>query len=131
MCAAIHPGEILREEYMAPLGLSANAFAIALGIPATRIHEILHEKRGVSTDTAMRLARYFGTDMEMWINLQAQYEACLLKRGRSSCGSSRIGLYRLPFSSYGKVYLSRHLVGRGSGVCGAVRRVSQLSLIHI
>ena len=52
MCAAIHPGEILREEYMAPLGLSANAFAIALGIPATRIHEILHEKRGVSTDTA-------------------------------------------------------------------------------
>ena len=126
MCAAIHPGEILREEYMAPLGLSANAFAIALGIPATRIHEILHEKRGVSTDTAMRLARYFGTDMEMWINLQAQYEACLLKRGRSSCGSSSIGLYRLPFSSYGKVYLSRHLVGRGSGVCGAVRRVSQL-----
>ena len=103
MCAAIHPGEILREEYMAPLGLSANAFAIALGIPATRIHEILHEKRGVSTDTAMRLARYFGTDMEMWINLQAQYEACLLKRGRSACGSSRIGLYRLPFSSYGKV----------------------------
>ena len=73
---AIHPGEILREEYMAPLGLSANA----LGIPATRIHEILHEKRGVSTDTAMRLARYFGTDMEMWINLQAQYEACLLER---------------------------------------------------
>lgn len=112
MCAAIHPGEILREEYMAPLGLSANALAIALGIPATRIHEILHEKRGVSTDTAMRLARYFGTDMEMWINLQAQYEACLLKRGRSSCGSSRIGLYRLPFSSYEKVYLSRHLVGR-------------------
>lgn len=80
MCAAIHPGEILREEYMAPLGLSANALAIALGILATRIHEILHEKRGVSTDTAMRLARYFGTDMEMWINLQAQYEACLLKR---------------------------------------------------
>ena len=53
MCAAIHPGEILREEYMA------------------RIHEILHEKRGVSTDTAMRLARYFGTDMEMWNHLQA------------------------------------------------------------
>ena len=73
---AIHPGEILREEYMTPLGLSANALAIAL----TRIHEILHEKRGVSTDTAMRLARYFGTDMEMWINLQAQYEACLLER---------------------------------------------------
>ena len=81
---AIHPGEILREEYMAPLGLSANALAIALGIPATRIHEILHE---------MKPAFWKG------------------KRGRSSCGSSRIGLYRLPFSSYGKVYLSRHLVG--------------------
>lgn len=81
---AIHPGEILREEYMAPLGLSANALAIALGIPATRIHEILHEKRGVSTDTAMRLARYFGTDMEMWINLQAQYEASLLEQEKGT-----------------------------------------------
>ena len=125
---AIHPGEILREEYMAPLGLSANALAIALGIPATRIHEILHEKRGVSTDTAMRLARYFGTDMEMWTTCRRSMKPAFWKgkRGRSSCGSSRIGLYRLPFSSYGKVYLSRHLVGRGSGVCGAVHRVSQL-----
>ena len=128
MCAAIHPGEILREEYMAPLGLSANALAIALGILATRIHEILHEKRGVSTDTAMRLARYFGTDMEMWINLQAQYEACLLERekGQEFMRIIPHRAYRLPFSSYGKVYLSRHLVGRGSGVCGAVRRVSHL-----
>ena len=76
---AIHPGEILREEYMAPLNLTASALALALGIPATRIHDIVHERRGISTDTAMRLARYLGTDMEMWVNLQAQYEAALLE----------------------------------------------------
>lgn len=74
----IHPGEILREEYMAPLNLNVNALSLSLGIPATRLHEIVHERRGISTDTALRLARYFGTDMEMWINLQAQYESCLL-----------------------------------------------------
>lgn len=74
----IHPGEILREEYMAPLHLSVNALALALGVPATRLHDIVHERRGISTDTALRLARYFGTDMEMWVNLQAQYEACVL-----------------------------------------------------
>lgn len=79
---AVHPGEILREEYMAPLGISANALSLALGIPATRIHDIIHEKRGISTDTALRLARYFDTDMEMWTTLQAQYEACLLKKNK-------------------------------------------------
>lgn len=79
MCAAIHPGEILREEYMAPLGLSANALPSPLGIPATRIHEILHES-AASARIQPCVWRYFGTDMEMWINLQAQYEACLLKR---------------------------------------------------
>lgn len=76
---AVHPGEILREEYMEPLQIRANALALSLGIPSTRIHEIIHEKRGISTDTALRLARYFTTDMEMWINLQAQYEAALLQ----------------------------------------------------
>lgn len=79
---AIHPGEILREEYMAPLNLKANALALALGIPATRVHDIVHERRGISTDTAMRLARYLGTDMEMWVNLQAQYEAALLEASK-------------------------------------------------
>ncbi len=79
---AIHPGEILREEYMAPLGITANALALALGISATRIHDIIHEKRGISTDTAIRLARYLDTDMEMWITLQAQYEAVLLQENK-------------------------------------------------
>lgn len=81
---AIHPGEILREEYMAPLGLTVNALALALGIPATRIHDIVHERRGISTDTAIRLARYLGTDMEMWITLQAQYEAALLEKRKGT-----------------------------------------------
>lgn len=81
---AIHPGEILREEYMAPLGLTANALALALGVPATRVHDIVHERRGISTDTAIRLARYLGTDMEMWVNLQAQYEAVLLEERKGA-----------------------------------------------
>lgn len=76
---AIHPGEILREEYMAPLGLSVNALALALGVPSTRMHDIVHERRGITTDTAIRLARYFDTDMETWVNLQAQYKRNLLK----------------------------------------------------
>lgn len=81
---AIHPGEILREEYMAPLHLTAHALALALGIPATRVHDIVHERRGISTDTALRLARYLGTDMEMWVNLQAQYEAALLEQEKGA-----------------------------------------------
>ncbi len=80
----VHPGEILREEYMAPLGITGNALAIALGVPATRIHDILHEKRGVSTDTAMRLARYLGTDVELWANLQAHYEMSLLEQQKGA-----------------------------------------------
>jgi len=72
----IHPGEILREEYLRPLGLSANALALALAlrVPATRIGEILKERRGVSPDTALRLAKYFKTDPQSWMNLQTDYD---------------------------------------------------------
>ena len=77
---AIHPGEILREEYMAPLGLTASTLALELRIPASRVHEIINEKRGISVDTALRLAKFFETDLNLWVNLQAQYEACLLER---------------------------------------------------
>lgn len=70
----VHPGEILREDYLAPLNLSANALAVALCIPATRIHEIVNERRGISADTAERLARYFGGDAVSWLNLQATYD---------------------------------------------------------
>lgn len=70
----IHPGEILREEYMAPLGLSANALARALGVTPARIKDIARARRGITGDTALRLARYFGTDAQSWVNLQAAYD---------------------------------------------------------
>lgn len=70
----VHPGEILREEYLEPLGMSVNALAQALRVPATRLHEIVKERRAVTADTALRLARYFGGDAQSWMNLQASYE---------------------------------------------------------
>ena len=73
MCP-IHPGEILREEYLEPLGMSVNALSKALHVPATRMNEIARENRGITADTAMRLARYFGTSERFWLNLQTEYE---------------------------------------------------------
>jgi addiction module HigA family antidote len=70
----IHPGEILREEFLVPLKLSANALAIALGVPAPRINDVARERRGITADTALRLARYFGTSAEFWMGLQADYD---------------------------------------------------------
>jgi addiction module HigA family antidote len=70
----VHPGEILREDYLVPLDMSANAVAKALNVPAPRINDIVRERRGVSADTAMRLARYFGGDARSWLNLQAAYD---------------------------------------------------------
>jgi addiction module HigA family antidote len=70
----VHPGEVLREDYLKPLGLSANALSKALHVPAPRINDIVRERRGVSADTALRLARYFGGDAASWLHLQAAYE---------------------------------------------------------
>ena len=71
----VHPGEILREDYLKPLGLSANALALALKVPASRINDIVLERRGcITVDTAMRLVRYFGGDVQSWMNLQTAYE---------------------------------------------------------
>ncbi|MCW5982911.1 MAG: HigA family addiction module antidote protein [Bryobacteraceae bacterium] len=70
----VHPGEILREEFLFPLGMSANELALALRVPATRINDIVNERRGITADTAMRLARYFGTTSRFWMNMQACYE---------------------------------------------------------
>ena len=70
----VHPGEVLREDFLVPLGMSANALAKALSVPAPRINDIVRERRGVSADTAMRLARYFGGDARSWLNLQAAYD---------------------------------------------------------
>jgi addiction module HigA family antidote len=78
----IHPGEILWEEFMKPHSLSQNALARALNVPPRRINEIVLEKRGVTADTALRLARYFGTSAEMWTGLQADYDLRLARYKR-------------------------------------------------
>jgi addiction module HigA family antidote len=70
----IHPGEILREDFMQPRGLSMNKLAIELHLPVTRIAEIVHERRGISPDTAMRLGRYFNTTARFWLNAQMVYD---------------------------------------------------------
>jgi antitoxin HigA-1 len=72
--ATTHPGEILREEFLVPLGISANALALRLRISAPRLHAILHKKRAITPDTAMRLARYFGTSPQLWLNLQSMHD---------------------------------------------------------
>jgi addiction module HigA family antidote len=70
----VHPGEILREEFMQPLGLSMNKLALNLRVPVTRIAEIVHERRAISTDTALRLGRYFNTTPVFWMNLQVRHD---------------------------------------------------------
>ena len=71
---AVHPGEVLREDFIVPLGMSVHALAKELGVPATRIHEVIKERRAVTADTAERLARYFGGDAASWLALQANYD---------------------------------------------------------
>jgi addiction module HigA family antidote len=79
----IHPGEILREEFMKPRGLSQNALARALNVPPRRINEIVLEKRGITADTALRLGRFFGTSAEMWAGLQSDYDLRLARCKKS------------------------------------------------
>ena len=69
-----HPGEMLREEFMLPMGLSANALSLKLRVPVTRINDIAREKRSITADTALRLARFFGNSAEFWLNLQSSYD---------------------------------------------------------
>ena len=76
----IHPGEILIEEFMKPLGLSTNRVARDLRVPVTRIADIVNGRRGVSSDTALRLGRYFGTTPEFWMNLQSAYDLEVAER---------------------------------------------------
>ncbi|MCB0911329.1 MAG: HigA family addiction module antidote protein [Propionibacteriaceae bacterium] len=72
--APIHPGEILMEEFLEPLRVSQNRLAVAIGVPPRRINEIVHGKRRITADTALRLARYFGTSDRFWLNLQTRYD---------------------------------------------------------
>lgn len=76
----ICPGEILLEEFLRPAGVSQNALARALGVPAGRINDIVHGKRGITRDTAARLAVFWGTTPDLWINLQARYDAKIAAR---------------------------------------------------
>ncbi|HUT64381.1 MAG TPA: HigA family addiction module antitoxin [Anaerolineae bacterium] len=70
----VHPGEVLLEEFLQPMGLSQNKLALNIGVPARRINEIVLEKRRITADTALRLARFFGTSSEFWTGLQSQYD---------------------------------------------------------
>ena len=72
--APIHPGEILMEEFLEPLEVSQNRLAVAIGVPPRRINEIVHGKRRITADTALRLAHYFGTTDRFWLNLQTRYD---------------------------------------------------------
>lgn len=71
---AIHPGEILQEEFLEPMGLSRNALAKAIGVTPARINEIANQKRGISADTAIKLGKYFNTSARFWLNLQIDYD---------------------------------------------------------
>src|SRR5260370_42133045 len=75
-----HPGETIKEDYLAPLGMSVNQLAKALGVGAARLNEIVRGERGITADTALRLARYFGTSAEFWLNLQSLYDLRLAER---------------------------------------------------
>ena len=70
----IHPGEVLMDDFITGFGITQNRLAVAIGVPPRRINEIVHGKRGITADTAVRLARYFGTSEEFWMNLQSHYE---------------------------------------------------------
>ena len=80
-----HPGEMLREEFLLPLGMSQNALAMKIRVPATRIGEIVHGKRAISPDTALRLARFFGNSPEFWLNLQQMHD---LSKARLESGAA-------------------------------------------
>ena len=85
----IHPGEILREEYLVPLNMSANALAQAIGVPANRVSQIVVGERAVTADTALRLARALGTTPEFWLNLQQRYELRLAESDTKSAAALR------------------------------------------
>jgi addiction module HigA family antidote len=84
-----HPGEVLAEEFMKPLGLSARALGAAVGVPGNRVSDIIRQRRDVSADTAIRLAKYFGTDARFWLNLQAAHNLSKAEREHDYSGLAR------------------------------------------
>ncbi len=103
----IHPGEILEEEFMRPLNLSANTLAKRIDVPVTRISEIVRGNRGVTADTALRLSRFFGTSPELWLGLQAEYDLRVARRDVGHDIESRVVPLKRPVSSYDKVGVGR------------------------
>ncbi len=94
----IHPGEILREEFLLPMDLSANRLAQAIGVPANRISEIVAEQRAITADTALRLSAALGTTAEFWMNLQKSYELRLAEQDKETAQAVR-GIQKLPRTS--------------------------------
>jgi addiction module HigA family antidote len=92
----VHPGEVLREDFMKPLRVTVNRLALDLRVPATRIGEIVHERRRITADTALRLARYFNTNAEFWLNLQSFYD---LEVARQSGAESEIERHVQPVTA--------------------------------
>ena len=90
----IHPGETLREDFLKPLGLTANRLAIELRVPVTRVNDIVRGKRAITADTALRLARFFRTTPQFWMNLQANYELELAEDAHGAEISERIRPHR-------------------------------------
>lgn len=101
----IHPGEFLREDFLVPLGLSANALALALRVPVTRISEIVRERRGITADTALRLARYFGTTPDFWMKMQMSYDLGLAHR--DSMARIEVEIFPAPRVQAGKIKTRR------------------------
>ena len=87
----IHPGEILRDEFLQPLGITAYRLAKDIHVPATRIADIVNERRGISADTALRLSRYFGNSAQFWLNLQTHYD---LREARERHGAEVFAIAR-------------------------------------
>jgi addiction module HigA family antidote len=90
----IHPGETLRKDFLKPLGLTANRLAIELQVPVTRVNDIVRSKRAITADTALRLARFFRTTPQFWMNLHANYELELAEDARGAEISERIRPHR-------------------------------------
>jgi addiction module HigA family antidote len=88
----IHPGEILLEEFMTPLDLSANALARRLAVPVTRVTELVRGRRGVTADTALRLAKFFGTSPDLWMGLQVEYDLRMSRRKAGKEIDARVGV---------------------------------------
>jgi antitoxin HigA-1 len=91
--SSVHPGEVLQEEYLDPLGLTQHRVAVAINVPPRRIKKIVHDKHGITADTALRLARFFGTTERFWLNLQGRYDL-KIEKDRLSAALDRIEPWR-------------------------------------